>query len=62
LAEVLDALGVGLDTKGLAERERITPDQAFDILRRACQHLNVKLQEVAAYVVDTGEVPSDWNP
>jgi ANTAR domain/GAF domain len=41
----------------LIERERITPDQAFDVLRRASQHLNIKLREVASYVVQTGEVP-----
>jgi hypothetical protein len=41
----------------LIERERITPDQAFAVLRRASQHLNVKLREVAQYLVDTGEVP-----
>jgi ANTAR domain/GAF domain len=41
----------------LMERERITPDQAFDILRRASQHLNVKLRDVAQNLVDTGERP-----
>lgn len=46
----------------LIERERITAKQAFDVLLRASQHLNVKLREVARYVVETGEVPSNWNP
>jgi hypothetical protein len=41
----------------LMERERITGDQAFDILRRASQHLNIKLREVAQKLVDTGERP-----
>jgi hypothetical protein len=41
----------------LMERERITPDQAFDVLRRASQHLNVKLREVAQNLIDTGEDP-----
>ncbi len=41
----------------LIERERITADQAFAVLRRASQHLNIKLREVAQYVVETGEVP-----
>jgi hypothetical protein len=41
----------------LMERERITSDQAFDILRRASQHLNIKLREVAQNLVDTGEQP-----
>jgi hypothetical protein len=41
----------------LMERERITSDEAFDILRRASQHLNLKLREVAQGLVDTGERP-----
>ena len=46
-----EALGI------LMERERITADQAFDILRRASQHLNIKLRDVAQSLVDTGESP-----
>jgi hypothetical protein len=42
----------------LMEREHITAEQAFDILRRASQHLNLKLREVAQDLVDTGERPS----
>ena len=41
----------------LMERERISAGQAFDVLRRASQHLNVKLREVAARLVETGESP-----
>jgi ANTAR domain len=41
----------------LMERERITGDQAFDILRRASQNLNIKLREVAQSLIDTGERP-----
>jgi AmiR/NasT family two-component response regulator len=41
----------------LMQRERITAAEAFDILRRASQHLNLKLREVARNVVETGEVP-----
>ncbi len=41
----------------LIERERVTPDQAFDILRRASQHLNLKLRDVAQSLVETGERP-----
>jgi GAF domain-containing protein len=41
----------------LMERERIAADQAFDVLRRASQYLNVKLREVAQALVDTGEKP-----
>jgi GAF domain-containing protein len=42
----------------LMERERITTQQAFDILRRASQHLNITLREVAQQLVDTGTDPS----
>ncbi len=41
----------------LMERERITADQAFDILRRASQHLNRKLREIAQDLIETGESP-----
>jgi len=41
----------------LMERERVTAEQAFDILRRASQHLNQKLREVAQTLIDTGEPP-----
>jgi GAF domain-containing protein len=41
----------------LMERERVVGDEAFDILRRASQHLNRKLKEIAQDLVDTGERP-----
>ena len=43
----------------LMERERITADQAFHVLRRASQHLNIKLREIAQDVIDTGALPQD---
>ena len=46
-----EALGI------LMERERVTANQAFDILRRASAHLNIKLLEVAQNLIDTGEDP-----
>jgi len=46
----------------LIERERITADQAFEILRRASQHLNRKLREVAQDLVETGERPDTGTP
>jgi GAF domain-containing protein len=36
----------------LAEREGVSPEQAFDLLRRASQHLNQKLRDVALEVVE----------
>lgn len=41
----------------LMERERIGPSEAFDILRRASQHLNIKLRDVARNLIETGERP-----
>ena len=46
----------------LIERERITADQAFHILRQASQHLNIKLREVAQDLVDTGQRPDTGSP
>jgi AmiR/NasT family two-component response regulator len=46
----------------LMERERITADQAFDMLRRASQHLNVKLRKVAETLVQTGVEPDTGPP
>jgi hypothetical protein len=51
-----EALGI------LMERERITSNQAFSILRQASQHLNLKLREVAQNLVDTGERPDTGVP
>lgn len=41
----------------IMERERVTADEAFDLLRRASQRLNVKLRAVAQDIVDTGVLP-----
>ena len=62
LANLHDALKtrelIGQAQGILIERERITGDQAFDVLRVASQHLNVKLREVARTLVETGQTPS----
>lgn len=41
----------------LIERQRLTPEQAFETLTHASQHLNSTLRDIAQYVVNTGEVP-----
>jgi hypothetical protein len=46
----------------LMERERVTAGHAFDILRRASQHLNLKLRDVAQTLVDTGQTPQTGSP
>ncbi|MFZ1411326.1 MAG: ANTAR domain-containing protein [Micropruina sp.] len=43
----------------LMERLKTTPDEAFDILKRSSQRLNVKLREVARKLAETGEVDPD---
>jgi hypothetical protein len=68
--EVRDTLQAALTTREmigqaqgiLMERERITADQAYDILRRASQHLNTKIRVVAQALVDTGESPQTGTP
>ena len=61
-ADDLHAALIGREVIGqaqgiLMERERITSDQAFEILRRASHDLNLKVREVAQTLVDTGERP-----
>lgn len=66
----LDHLSAALATRELIgqaqgilmERERLSADQAFDVLRRASQHLNRKLREVAQDLVETGERPETNGP
>lgn len=42
----------------LMERQRLSAGDAFDVLRRASQHLNRKVVDVARQLADTGELPS----
>jgi ANTAR domain len=42
----------------LMERQRLTAGEAFDLLRRASQSLNLKLADVAVQLADTGELPA----
>jgi GAF domain-containing protein len=46
----------------LMERHRITADAAFALLAEASQHQNVKLTEVAACLVETGELIGPSKP
>ena len=47
---IATALGV------LVERLSVTPEEAFDILRVLSQHTNRKLADLAAHLVETGEL------
>ena len=60
LHQALSSREVISQAKGmLMERLRITPDDAFDALRRSSQRLNRKLREVAERLVTTGEFVDD---
>jgi transcriptional regulator with GAF, ATPase, and Fis domain len=48
---------IGMAMGVLMGRSGVTEDQAFALLRRASQHLNRKLRQVAAEVVETGRLP-----
>jgi GAF domain-containing protein len=43
----------------LRARHGLTAEGAFELLRRTSQHHNVKLRQIAAQVVETGELRSD---
>jgi hypothetical protein len=56
LQEALSSRDVIGQAKGiLMERLRITPEDAFDTLRRSSQRLNLKLREIADRLAETGE-------
>jgi hypothetical protein len=40
----------------LMERHKITGDEAFHVLIRTSQQVNIKLNEIARYLVETGEL------
>ena len=42
----------------LIERHRTTPVEAFEMLRQASLHRNIKLREIAQRVVESGEEPT----
>jgi len=46
----------------LMERYKITGEEAFQLLAVASQHTNVKLVDVATFLVNTGELPSAPRP
>lgn len=48
---------IGMAMGVLMGRSGVTEDEAFTRLRRASQHLHRKLREVAAEVVETGQLP-----
>jgi AmiR/NasT family two-component response regulator len=60
LSKALESRAVIEQAKGMIMREReCGADEAFDVLRRASQHQNIRLAEVAARLVaaQTGGAP-----
>jgi AmiR/NasT family two-component response regulator len=55
-AAVLNRDVIGQAKGILMERHRITADAAFALLAEASQRKNVKLADVAAHLVETGEL------
>jgi hypothetical protein len=63
LHEALSSRDVIGQAKGiLMERLRITPEDAFDALRRASQRLNLELREIAQTLAETGEFTDKTYP
>lgn len=48
---------IGIAMGVLMARNRLTRDQAFDLLRICSQRINRKLRDIAVEVADTGELP-----
>jgi hypothetical protein len=48
---------IGMAIGVLMGRDTMTRETAFGLLRQTSQHLNRKLREIAAEVVDTGQLP-----
>jgi transcriptional regulator with GAF, ATPase, and Fis domain len=53
---------IGMAMGVLMGRSGVTEDEAFTMLRRASQHLHRKLREVAAEVVESGQLPRTMRP
>ena len=59
LEEALKSRDVIGQAKGiLMEREKVTADEAFEMLRRASQRVNRKLRDLAQEMTETGEEPT----
>ena len=63
MEEALQSRDIIGQAKGMImAREGVTADQAFDMLRRASQRLNVKLRDVASGMVSAGGTPPSVPP
>lgn len=52
---------IGVAQGILISRYGVDRNQAFESLRRYSSHANVKLREVAALVIDTGQLPASYD-
>jgi transcriptional regulator with GAF, ATPase, and Fis domain len=50
---------IGMAMGILMARAHLSEQEAFELLRRTSQYLNIKLREIAERVVETGELPHD---
>jgi AmiR/NasT family two-component response regulator len=48
---------IGIALGIIVERDRITIDQAFEVLREASQRTNRKLRDLADDVIESGVIP-----
>ena len=64
LTEAMKSRAVIEQAKGMlmAKSPQLSPDDAFDVLRRASQRENVKLRDIAQRIVDRRPVPSQELP
>ncbi len=63
MEEALQSRDVIGQAKGiLMAREHVGPDEAFDMLRRASQRVNVKLREVARQIAESAQQPESGPP
>lgn len=53
---------IGMAMGVLMARGHLTEDQAFGLLQRASQYLNIKLREIAEQIVETGELSDPRSP
>ncbi|MGY2127007.1 ANTAR domain-containing protein [Blastococcus sp. SYSU DS0617] len=57
-AALLSSRRIGIAMGIVMERHRLTEEQAFGVLVRLSQDGNVKVRDIAARIVETGQLPS----
>ena len=63
LEEALESRDVIGQAKGIImAREHVSADEAFDMLRRASQRVNIKLRDIASEIADSAQQPESGPP